>query len=613
MLMLPHPHPNETIYSLCARFCDRMNIPTHYHYKLMLFGRNHKKLSHILPQGLNHLAQYMPLCSVDDLIDKHTAFPFFTPFMTNKRRHQLREQIRDGGNQGVTIIGNTGVSSKFVKYCSQCMSEQHDVGEMYWNRLHQLARIDVCAIHLCSLNETTIEVGIDSKFISAETYFADLPLINEIEGDKAVANNLEVFLAQCVKQLMEGRFSAEILKQRYLVIMAEQGYATYGGTLNTKTLTGAFLQRYSIEQLTKYGWQIELGSRNQLTQLIQSNKTKSPIHHLMMFHFVGYNVDRFFGRSIEFQPFGTGEWPCLNRVCEHYEDEVIKKVAVGFTRSKRFRPLGTFICPECGFCYSRAGMDKDSGDRTRIGIIRAYGEVWDNQLIHLWADLNGNVKAIMCEMQASREAITANAGRLGLLSGAAESPAKRYGAIPTDENIANYRQQWMKTLHENPNIPSTQLRIDHAGIFTWLMRHDYRWLTSNTPDSHRGKSKQVDWQARDEELNVQVERAIESIGSLLPPKRITNQSIAEWLGYSRAFKSRDLEKMPLTADKIRSEAESHEQFAIRRIKYHAAQLQTRSSKFSESDLIKAAGISRAIQTNPVLDTIKEIVKANAPP
>src|SRR6478736_3142262 len=70
----PTPYPNELVYSLCARFADRMRFPTITGTMEALFGRRHAVAIVDLPHGLEVLVNSLPCghsATVDGLINSH--------------------------------------------------------------------------------------------------------------------------------------------------------------------------------------------------------------------------------------------------------------------------------------------------------------------------------------------------------------------------------------------------------------------------------------------------------------------------------------------------------------------------------------------------------------
>ncbi|WP_264174715.1 TnsD family Tn7-like transposition protein [Clostridium estertheticum] len=76
--------------------------------------------------------------------------------------------------------------------------------------------------------------------------------------------------------------------------------------------------------------------------------------------------------------FGRGPWPCLNKVAEYYRMNVVNNLKITEDYKTRL-PVRTFSC-DCGFVYSRKGPDKVSGDRYRVGRIKEFSAVWENKL-----------------------------------------------------------------------------------------------------------------------------------------------------------------------------------------------------------------------------------------
>jgi hypothetical protein len=82
--------------------------------------------------------------------------------------------------------------------------------------------------------------------------------------------------------------------------------------------------------------------------------------------------------ELEYRPFGSGPWPCLNPAAPHYKEEVITDLKLS-NRSKPTNPLGIFKC-NCGYTYTRLGPDRSVDDRYKKRMVKSYGEIWLNSL-----------------------------------------------------------------------------------------------------------------------------------------------------------------------------------------------------------------------------------------
>lgn len=84
----PDPYPDELLYSVCARFADRVQYPGESSVVWQLFGTRNGAAVVDLPSRLGHLVATLPPehnYTVDQLIDDHTLLPFYSPFCPPSR------------------------------------------------------------------------------------------------------------------------------------------------------------------------------------------------------------------------------------------------------------------------------------------------------------------------------------------------------------------------------------------------------------------------------------------------------------------------------------------------------------------------------------------------
>lgn len=615
-LILPTPYPDETIYSVCARYADRMRFPAHYLVNELLFGRRHKKNSGGLFQGLTQVACWYPHLSADDLLEHHTILPFFAPFLSVERLATVRKWMLNADGKPLNLY--TSTTSNLIsppaklRYCSKCVAEhRRRWNETYWNRLHQLPGIHVCPKHHCCLNTSNVRIGVSNQYVSAESCLGEsteteLNCFTEFDP-------LQAELAKNAIQLFGKQFWEDDLRRRYIAVLTNKGYATHSGTVRLKKLTNDIIERHTEEKLKQYGLKIsQLTRRNALSSLILSKKSRPPVHHLLLISFLNHDPISFFGRDLGTPPFGYPPYPCLNPFCDFFKKSAIKKCHLGFSRGRNRQPLGTFICEECGFCYSKVAKNND--DTFRVGIIREYGHIWDAKLRELWQIHNGSVSAIMKKMGYGRDAILGNAKRLGLLGESAITTTNRYGDIPSIENIQRYRSKWIRIVDKNDSELDSKCLAQKDDIHLWLDRHDHAWLQANTPEKRRYRGQRnIDWKERDTCLVSTVEQAAHTLFSMNPPIRVTSNSIARQVGLTRSFKKRDLDRLPQTAKMLMRFVETPEQFALRRLDIAITLLASENTTLTASKLIKRAGISKAVQTSNVMAKVKELILAHKPP
>jgi hypothetical protein len=97
-----------------------------------------------LPSNLGSLVSALPPGSpytTKYLINNHTLFPFFAPFLHPKQAQKLRTDMK--GAQGPAIKMRPGIMAstvrppEWLRFCPLCaLHDKQEFGEYYWHRLH---------------------------------------------------------------------------------------------------------------------------------------------------------------------------------------------------------------------------------------------------------------------------------------------------------------------------------------------------------------------------------------------------------------------------------------------------------------------------------------------
>jgi TniQ len=118
-----------------------------------------------LPHSFDRVVSNLPpghFYTADQLIDEHTLLPlFFAPFVDSARYQQAKLDMR--GNGGAGIRTQLGLSSGGIRlpnrlrHCAGCDAENRDrYGETFWAQLHQIAGVNICPVHRCFLQNTSV-------------------------------------------------------------------------------------------------------------------------------------------------------------------------------------------------------------------------------------------------------------------------------------------------------------------------------------------------------------------------------------------------------------------------------------------------------------------------
>jgi hypothetical protein len=379
----PNLLPDELLYSVCARYSDRVRYPSPYEVKLDLFGSGTTPCVVDLPSHLNHLVAALPPghpITVDTLIQQHTLLPFYAPFLTPERHDKIRAKMYSDNGWNILmlagIIGRRIPFPSWLRFCPICVRvDRERFGECYWHRLHQVPGVEVCPEHEVLLQNSCVRsrnAKDGQSFISAEAVLGSLLIeITEIthpykELLLRVARDVVWLLQQDVPTDPQG------LHNRYIQLLASLGYARHNGRLQSRKLVLAVKEHYSFAELSLFNSEINEGVKAPwpVRAVGTSKETCHPIQHLLLTHFLGCTAEEFFTLSTKIKPFGEAPWPCLNPVCQYFRVPKINSCNIRYI-GRQNTLMGSFAC-ECGFEYNRKGPDTGQEDRCRYTRIINY-------------------------------------------------------------------------------------------------------------------------------------------------------------------------------------------------------------------------------------------------
>src|SRR5262245_11501678 len=108
----PTAYPDELLYSICARFGERANYRSKLAVQVELFGDKGNAAIADLPIHLGYLVANLPPGhphTVDSLIDGHTLFRYYAPFLQTGRAARIRQLM--AGSSSFTVQAYVGRNS----------------------------------------------------------------------------------------------------------------------------------------------------------------------------------------------------------------------------------------------------------------------------------------------------------------------------------------------------------------------------------------------------------------------------------------------------------------------------------------------------------------------
>lgn len=607
----PDPYPGELLYSVLARFCERMQYPTHSNALLELFGARHAVPAIELPHQIERLARILPpgtKYTADYLIQKHTLLPYYAPFLPERSYNIILNNMKGDGIRTTQlvagIIAGRVAPPEFFKSCPVCDHENiQKYGETYWNRLHQIRGVEVCPVHKVFLEPSNIRIrNLDDRHDLFTASSAELQASAVVVDPHAPGHQALLNVAHSAAFLLDEyttRPGLTRINELHRDVLREHGCMTDKCKVRLRTVyqhlekqcpeTMLDALMCSVKKGVDGGW---VGRLFRTTE-----KVIAPLRHLLIMAAFGLDAKSFFNRQL-LTAVPRGPYPCLNPACPDHGS-----CSISTFQCKREK-YGTAYVFECPKCHHRSSRNA-AGD-TIIRIIE-FGPLWEERLKSLWGDGTISTSQIAKKLNAHIRSVKKRAAKLTL-------PFPRIASRITEADAADAP----KIETESPNVLETKrtewddLRKRHAGasrkhlreyapaLFAWLYRNDRTWLKESSPPP-RPKIRRfhkVDWEARDEQLAALVATAaIRLKRDPNYPRRITIAEIARTIKQRSALEQ-NIHKFPLTRIVLAGQTETTEQFAVRRINWTVQRLIAENRRTTRTQIARDSGIGPAAAKLP---------------
>ena len=575
----PVPYSDETLYSWIARYRTRMRHPSIQSLMEDLFGSPSTAVSTDFGYGIEHLAAKLKPClalSQVDLVNNHTLFPIYAPFLQPQQARNLLKVIEKGlakcrrpplnpRRESVTV-------PEFLRFCPECAMEERTMyGECYWHRLHQVPGIEVCARHEVWLESTsapTRSLGAWHTFSLAQDTVptAESRSLSAHEPGRSLLLQL-VHDAEWLLQQPSLSVDHSALWKRYRFLLREQGLSSYRGKVSIGKLLARIHQTIPMAMLSRNeGTSGRLTSGRGLLSLLRKPRGGlPPLYHLLMIQLLGTTAEDFFHMPPEPEAFGIDPWPCLNPVAPHYRTPVVTKCSIDVQKDGA-RPVATFSC-DCGFQYVRVGPDWGPLAQYSYTRVAQYGALWDGKFKRLWSTAELTLQFISQEVGIAEKNLSLHAARLKLPvwrreHGRAATPGRKRTwrgrpERPAGTSLALARESWITLCHLTP-LSGSELREERR-LYHWLFRHDHAWLIAQPrrPRIPRlaGSHTRVDWIERDQFLAQVLERP-PLIPALSGHHRISINKLIRQSGYRHLIQP-NLHRLPATRATLNRIVTSH--------------------------------------------------------
>ncbi|MGM9979361.1 MAG: TnsD family Tn7-like transposition protein [Clostridium sp.] len=597
---LPSPYPDEAFHSLIARYHIRSGNLIHSYTYRDLFSIKLEGMNTRFPYYLNNLVDKIANeeITTENLIEKHTLFPFFVAF-NPRSRSKIKNYMMMGGRELNAFQSGFSLPNYYYQHCYNCIElDRKAYGETYWHRMHQLPGVFVCPIHKKPLLRVKEEImkNVDNNYIIAnEKEIFEYP-------DSTIVNKGNLYLLNLfAREAISCMTNYNSLKQienyaiLYKAALQEKGFTTRSGNDN-KSLVYRLKEFYGDRFLNLLGSPINDDNyrASWVISLLHQSKLTNPVRHILLIIFLFGSIENI----IEFKKkynrpkddnlvkiglFGIGPWPCLNPAHTDYLKKTISEM--NLKKTSRGHLCGIFKC-SCGMVYSKK-IQKGKGVSRNIKIL-IYGPIWEQKFKEL-IEKGYSKNSISKKLQVSFYTVSK---KYDVLINGGSIASETYETF-----LKNRREQWLGLLKEKENVTSKT----NPGLYQWLKRNDEEWFKDHLPAKRINKQnktirKKIDWEKRDLKLLNEVKDIMNNWNKREPykPVKRTLNAIAKQTKSSFNIITRNKSKLPKTIGYINSVVEDSHQYACRRIEWAYSELK------KENELITLTGLLRKSGTNNLL-------------
>lgn len=564
----PMFYKDELIYSVISRYHHHSGNVSITQTTKDLFG----KKKYIIPDLTTDLkllfrnARHFTEGSINDWINNHTLYNYYTNFNTDAVKAKIKEYMINGNGENklhylTGQVASTVKESMYFKYCPKCWKEDTDkYGETYWRTYHQLPSVFVCLDHMSFLEESMEYFRqVNTQLTNTNINICALKEENIEKFSKINTHFLFSLARESYKITIKNyNFCPDNLSAIYRAILRKNGYINVNGNINQIKLKEDFIKFYGLGFL-KLMQSLPSGVDGECwLRAITRKQRKSfhPVRHLLIIHFFGESVDTIYDHhNTAYNPFGIGPFLCLNAAAEHYLKPVITDLNVT-TCCDTKKPVGTFHCL-CGFVYSRRGPDVTTKDKLKIGRIKEFGDTWFEKLNHLINQEKLSYSACARILKVDAKTVIKYA------------KSKEKTVIEVVNNEKNkIKNLWLELRNKFPDYSRTQLRKINPSLYMRLYRYDKEWLLENSPAKVKQENNltRVNWHERDLQILKEVKVAVAELRNSQKPIRLTLSKIGTTIRHLSLLEKK-LHKLPLTKEYIDDVSESLEEFQKRRIKW----------------------------------------------
>ncbi|WP_299179331.1 TnsD family Tn7-like transposition protein [uncultured Neptuniibacter sp.] len=466
LTFFPSPLPDETAYSLVNRFYERSGMFSICSTLDLLFGRHSMQVSSDFLSIMPELSKACGLSFIE-FVRSHSIIPFFEPFLSSSEYQQLLGTLEQGQSSKaiaeLSLLANRlDISDPNFKSCPSCMEEdKEEYGIPYWHCIHQLPGISCCPKHAVRLIETN---KCRNKLISPKEIYHSVPVS---------LNSAEYLYAVLATDCFASSHALEHkqLYQTYLYLLEKKNLLTEAGRIREQALKkalskywGGLFSRQSFERLNP------LGKESRFPECLFHSESAHhhPMKHLLLIGFLSGSWSNFIGAFSQQPQLESQREYTLTMAIDPLRDK--KRVAHNALRKGKSL---TSAAEESGLSVTTVRCLAESKDIDIAIRPKKIYEVERRAIIRKLM-IGASTRSLAKKFRVSIGAI-----ELILRSHPELIPLRH--KIRFFNSVRKHRSTLTNTLAANPTYCRNEIKKAIPSSYTWLFKHDKKWLYGNLP------------------------------------------------------------------------------------------------------------------------------------
>lgn len=515
--------------------------------------------------------EHKQVIPIEEVIENHSIAPIMKVFMNKDQYNTIIENIYKQSVEGAKSVQSLVTSlyrfknNGIYKICPICsVEDEKNYGFSYLYREHQLDGVRCCCRH-----EVDLIVVKDTRLLNNKLLdFDTIPSICSEQVNKN-PNRLYLKLSGMVYDILckgyLSTFCLEDIQLRYKYRLKELGYWFNGG-INQDRLYEDLIGYYGESVLEDLDANPGKNAPSNWIKIIttKSQQPSKPIWHLLLINYLFDDLEALKAYQVkQHKPFGDGPWPCLNKVCEYYKEEIIEEVSI--TKAKHKNTVrGEWKCTKCGYTYMRLGADIKDIDKYRKDKVIRYGTVWEEKFIYLLTKTDKGRKEIAEEMGCGVSVVDRQREQFGL-----DIKGCQIGEVDI-ETIRDYENEIEQYINENPDSKMSDIKRKFRSQIRSIKLYDRKWYDTYIPEPKNiafanEEKKEEFWKERDKRLSNRIKAVVQEIMNENKEIWITKEMLGRECSYMGLKYKKNLDRLPNTKKLLERTCETKAEY-IRRIR-----------------------------------------------